>query len=288
MTNRNKGKYIALIGAVLVQLLIILILMMIHIIRPEKTEESGVPVMLGEQLDAYGGFDPSSLVDVDVIPEQQPEPSPVEPVKTVEQEMITQPDEETVAIKPKTKKVEKTPKKKVVKPKAKPKPKKKVLTPQQKAAIAKRIAQEKAERRRKAAAAAAAKKVSNAFGKGFKMGDKGTTKGKGSQGVASGNSSTGATSGSAGYGTFDLGGRSLGKGGLPRPHYNVQEEGKVVVAITVNPQGKVISTRIHPRTNTVNVALRRAAERAARLARFNAVSGLSNQTGTITYYFNLK
>jgi hypothetical protein len=34
--------------------------------------------------------------------------------------------------------------------------------------------------------------------------------------------------------------------------------------------------------------LRKAAEDAAKKARFNAVSGLNNQTGTITYYFNLK
>ena len=38
----------------------------------------------------------------------------------------------------------------------------------------------------------------------------------------------------------------------------------------------------------VNPALRKAAEDAAKKARFNAVSGLNNQTGTITYYFNLK
>jgi hypothetical protein len=34
--------------------------------------------------------------------------------------------------------------------------------------------------------------------------------------------------------------------------------------------------------------LRKAAEDAAKKARFNAVSSLNNQTGTITYYFNLK
>ena len=30
------------------------------------------------------------------------------------------------------------------------------------------------------------------------------------------------------------------------------------------------------------------AEDAAKKARFNAVDGVNNQTGTITYYFNLK
>ena len=103
-----------------------------------------------------------------------------------------------------------------------------------------------------------------------------------------GNSSTGGTTGAGGYGTFDLNGRSLGEGGLPKPVYNVQDEGRVVVTIVVNPAGQVISTSINKRTNTVNPALRKAAEEAARKARFNAVDGVDNQSGTITYYFRLK
>ena len=68
----------------------------------------------------------------------------------------------------------------------------------------------------------------------------------------------------------------------------VQEEGRVVVSITVNPAGHVIATSINRLTNTVNSTLRKAAEDAAKKARFNAVDGVNNQTGTITYYFNLK
>jgi len=85
-----------------------------------------------------------------------------------------------------------------------------------------------------------------------------------------------------------LNGRSLGEGGLPVPVYNVQEEGRVVVTIVVNPAGKVISTSINKRTNTVNPVLRKAAEDAARKARFNTVDGVDNQSGTITYYFRLR
>ncbi len=75
---------------------------------------------------------------------------------------------------------------------------------------------------------------------------------------------------------------------VPMPVYNVQDEGRVVVTITVNPAGQVISTSINKRTNTVNASLRKAAEEAARKARFNQVDGVNNQTGTITYYFKLK
>lgn len=95
-------------------------------------------------------------------------------------------------------------------------------------------------------------------------------------------------SGAAGYGTWDLGGRDM-LGELPRPAYNgIQEEGRVVVNITVNPEGSVIDTRINNRTNTTNVQLRNAAVEAARRTKFNSIGGKNNQTGTITYYFKLK
>ena len=155
-------------------------------------------------------------------------------------------------------------------------------------AEAEEIAQKRLEA--EAAAEAASKRVAGAFGKGSQMGgSKGTaTSGEGVEGSKDGNSLTGAKSGVGGYGTFNLGGRSIGEGGLPRPVYNVQEEGRVVVSITVNPAGHVIATSINRLTNTVNSTLRKAAEDAAKKARFNAVDGVNNQTGTITYYFNLK
>ena len=62
----------------------------------------------------------------------------------------------------------------------------------------------------------------------------------------------------------------------------------MINTMPVNPAGQVIQTSINKRTNTVNAALRKAAEDAARKARFNAVGGVNNQTGTITYYFKLK
>ena len=189
--------------------------------------------------------------------------------------MLTQEDEETVVIKPKAE-----PKKEEVKKK----PEKPEKTEAEKAEEARKLAEAKAERERREAEEAARKRVAGAFGKGAQMGSKGTTEGTGIQG----NAPEGASSGTGGYGTFDLGGRSIGQGGLPRPAYNVQDEGIVVVSITVNPAGHVIATSIDRKTNTINSALRKAAEDAAKKARFNAVSGLNNQTGTITYYFKLK
>ena len=257
MVNRKKkGKYIGMAGALVVHVAIIALLILVGFTPPEPSEEGGVPVMLGEVPDALGAADPSLV--------------------TVEQDIITQETEETVAIKPKAE------------PKKKEEVKKPEKTEAEKAEEARKLAAAKAERERKEAEEAARKRVAGAFGKGAQMGSKGDTEGEGIQGSPTGNAPSGATSGTGGYGSFNLGGRSLGEGGLPRPVYNVQDEGRVVVTITVNPAGHVIATSINRQTNTVNPALRKAAEDAAKKARFNAVSGLNNQTGTITYYFNLK
>lgn len=269
MTQKEKGKYVGLTGAVLVHVALIVFLIWAGFVVPAPAEEGGMPVMLGEVPDAWGQADPS-LVDVDVMPE---EAAPQDPT---DQDLMTQDMEETVALKPETKTPEK---KKVEKPEK---------TEAEKAEEARRLAAEKAERERKEAEEAARRTVAGAFGKGAKMGSKGNSAGDGIQGSPTGNAADGATTGVGGYGTFSLGGRSIGPGGLPKPVYNVQDEGKVVVNITVNPAGQVIATSINRQTNTVNSALRKAAEDAAKKARFNAVSGLNNQAGTITYYFNLK
>lgn len=271
MTQKEKGKYIGLGGALLVHVVLIVFLLWAGFIVPAPAEEGGMPVMLGEVPDAWGTADPS-LVDVDVMPEET-EPLPQE---TSEQEIMTQDMEETVALKPETKSVKKEEVKKPEKTEA------------EKAEEARKLAEVKAERERKEAEEAARRKVAGAFGKGAQMGSKGNSEGTGIQGSPTGNAPEGATSGVGDYGTFSLNGRSIGAGGLPKPVYNVQDEGKVVVNITVNPAGQVIATSINRQTNTVNSALRKAAEDAARKARFNSVSGLNNQSGTITYYFNLK
>ena len=290
----KKNKVTGLVGTLVLHVVLLILLFLIAISKPEVQEEGGVPVMLGNMEMAQGNADPYTLTDVDILDEPQlpTEVSAPEPVSTppVESEMITQEDELTIAV-PKKETPKPTPKKEAVKkeaPKKEPvKPKEK--TEAEKRAEAERLAAEKKAAEEKAAAEAAAKRIAGAFGKGTQMGSKGNAdSGNGIQGSPTGNAAEGQTTGVGGYGTFDLNGRSLGPGGLPRPVYNVQEEGRVVVTITVNPAGQVIQTSINKRTNTVNAALRKAAEDAARKARFNAVGGVNNQTGTITYYFKLK
>ena len=291
----KKNKVTGLVGTLVLHVVLLLLLLLVAISKPKPQEEGGVPVMLGNMELAQGNADPYTLTDVDILNEPQlpsevsvPEPVPTPPVKT---EMITQEDEPTVAVpkketpkpKVKTEKVKKeTPKKEPVQPKEK--------TEAEKRAEAERLAAEKKAAEERAAAEAAAKRIAGAFGKGTQMGSKGTADaGEGLQGSPTGNAAEGKSTGVGGYGEWSLNGRSLGPGGLPKPEYNVQEEGVVVVIITVDPAGVVVGARIDMRgTKTVNDKLRKAAIKAARDARFNTVSGVNNQEGSITYYFKLK
>ena len=160
MNIKRKSEYIGALGALLVHVAIIALLILVSFAIPHPDEEAGgVPVMMGDVDAAYGNYDPSTMVDVEVLPEEVPAPQP-EPEVETEQEMITQTEEETVVVKPKAE-----PKKE--KPKVAKKPEK---TPEEKAAEAKKLAEEKAERERKAAAEAASKRVAGAFGKGSQMG----------------------------------------------------------------------------------------------------------------------
>ncbi len=279
----KRSKITGIIGTLAVHVLVVVLLLLLNLAVPEKQEEGGVPVMMGNTDLAQGSADPYTMTEVDVMPQPQPETQSVpEPQPEVEQPMITQQDEPSLKVKE-----EKLKEKKKSDTQSK-------VTPQKNKeesieAVREKTEAEKRAEAEKAAAEAAANKIAGAFGKGAQMGSKGTaTSGSGVQGRAEGNSTTGGMAGSGGYGTFDLNGRSLGQGGLPVPVYNVQEEGRVVVTIVVNPAGQVISTSINKRTNTVNPALRKAAEDAARKARFNSVDGPDNQSGTITYYFRLR
>ena len=300
----KRSKVTGIVGTVVLHLVVLALLFVVTLTLPEKQAEGGVPVMLGDTELAQGESDPYTLTEVDVLPQPEAaQPEVADPVVTdpipspeVEQPLITQEDEAEVKVKKENPKVDKPKKDKDKKKQLEKKPvakqeqvKPKELTEAEKRALAAKKAEEERIAREKAAAQAAANKVSGAFGKGSHMGSKGNApKGSGMEGRKDGNSNTGGMNGVGGHGTFDLNGRSLGPGGLPMPMGDFQEEGRVVVTIVVNPAGQVIGTSINKRTNTVNPQLRKAAEEAAKKARFNAVDGVNNQSGTITYYFKLK
>ncbi len=256
MKNISKEKIIGIVGTVVFHLLVVLLLLFIVMERPPLEPEAGLSVMMGEDF---------AMTEVEMAPappKPQVQPKPQEPKP--EKPLITQNDEESISVdSAKSAELEKE----------------------------KMLAEQEAERKRREEEAMkkAASLMANAFGKGNSMGSKGNDYiDEGADGAPQGNMETGEKEGS-GMGSWDLAGRALaGDGKLPLPAYNVQEEGRVVVTITVDPDGNVVNARIHPRTNTTAQALRTAAINAAKRARFNTTGGVNNQEGTITYYFKLK
>lgn len=105
-----------------------------------------------------------------------------------------------------------------------------------------------------------------------------------------GNAGTGNTAGPGGTGgpNWKLAGRV--PKALPHPEYNVQEEGRVVVEITVDKHGNVVSAKPGVKgSTTTNDYLLKRAQLAALAAKFNPdPNGEEIQIGTIVYDFKLR
>lgn len=283
----QKDKIIGLGATIGFHLLIILALIFytLDLTPMGRTAEDlgGVPVMFGNVPDAFGDDEPFGRGNGDVGAEETTSPNVVEDpipmaentatktkpaVSNTKEAPVTQNLEETVAIKEAKKKAEEK--------------KQQEADERRKKAEADRVAQQEAAKKGQIN-----NQMAGLFGNGTGSGSRGNTEGTGTQGVPTGNASYGKTSGVGGWGSFDLGGRSLGSGGLIKPNYSVDDYGTVVVDILVNAKGDVVEATIGKGTNTPNTNLRNEALRAAKRTKFNTVSSVTNQKGTITYKFNL-
>jgi len=164
----------------------------------------------------------------------------------------------------------------------------------------KRIEQEEAERRKKEeeqrridqANARARGAFSNAGNVGTSGQSQGVAGGQGNQGVQSGTPDAPNYGPGGGQGTdgisFDLGGRKAQS--LIKPPYDLQKEGVVVVAITVDRNGRVTdATPGIKGSTTLDGDLLRLAKEAALKTRFESSNDAPIiQKGTITYVFRLK
>lgn len=105
-------------------------------------------------------------------------------------------------------------------------------------------------------------------------------------GHSDGNTKTGSTDGEP---QARLAGRSV-MGNLPEPEYTVNKSGRVVVRISVDQYGNVVSTTPGVTGTTVqDRTLWEAARKAAMKAKFNLSSSAPPvQEGTITYIFRLR
>lgn len=275
----EKNNIIALIGSIVFHLAILLSLYftVLKTIVPE--EDSGIMVNFGNVNFAAGQFEPRgepTSSDMTVAPPPQPAPP------TPREEMITQDMEESVSLTNKKKEEERKKKEKKEQEEARRK------EAEQRKEEAERKKQADEQRRKEQAIR---DRVAGAFGStgGSESSSQGdAASGSGNQGSPFGNSDSGANEGVGGIGSFNLNGRSIGAGGLPRPAYTIQEEGRIVINITVDPRGNVIMAEIGKGTNIDHATMRKSALEAARKAKFNSIQGANNQSGTITYRYSLR
>jgi TonB family protein len=283
----EKGKGLA--GTIIIHLVLLMVLVFVSFsVPPPPVFEEGIEVNFGTGETGLGDLEPSPLVEQ---AEAVPPPPSNESIKAEEEPLLTQDDEEA----PEVKKID---------PEAEKK--KKEL------AEAKRIKREEleAERKKKELEEAERKRVEaeqqrqadimnrtkNALAGSKNAGSTST-----SEGVAGGPGNQGVTTGSVdskvrgdGGGTgnsgisCDLGGRGYQK--LPTPKYDYQGEGRVVVEVYVDREGKVnrAITGVKGST-TLDEYLLRVAKEAALAAQFDPKPDAPQiQKGTITYIFKLR
>lgn len=134
--------------------------------------------------------------------------------------------------------------------------------------------------------------LANSKNAGTTSKSEGVAGGTGNQGVPTGsvdskNRGEGGGFGNQGNISYDLGGRGFRS--LPKPDYKYNEEGKVVVEVSVDRTGKVIAASSGVKgSTTLDDYLVRVAKEAALKARFDPKPDAPEiQKGTITYNFKL-
>lgn len=286
MDNERKQRLISLSITIVFHALIVILLLIFGFPKIEPQEESGILVMVGYEAEASGTA-PAQGEPMVQPAESAPTPAVTPPTPPTEAPpMISQEVEEAPAIAEQKKEQEKSKEEE----KRKQEEAQRLAEEQRRAQEAEAERQRALEEERKRQEEAIRNLAANAFGNtgaGGNAASSGTaTTGDGVQGSPNGNSTSGATSGSPGWGSYDLGGRGL-RGSLPKPAFNVNSSGIVVVTIAVNASGDVTAANISPKgTTTTDRTLRDAALSAARKTRFETKAGTEIQYGTITYRFD--
>ncbi|MDR1335595.1 MAG: energy transducer TonB [Tannerella sp.] len=271
----DKNDQTALAGTVLFHLAILLLLYFTALRTIVPEDDGGILVNFGNLDFAAGVFEPRGRTVPVTTPAPEVTPVAPRPVPPPREEMITQDEEETVAL---TDKKEEERKKREEEAERKKK---------EEARLAEQRRREEQQRQSQAIQ----NQVAGAFGSGNADGDSqgDAQAGTGNQGNPFGNSDSGANEGKGVGWSFSLDGRSLAGGTSFRtPKDNVKIEGRIVVEITVDPKGNVIRADIGKGTNISDPTMRNAAIAAARQNRFNSITGLNNQTGTITYIYKVR
>jgi colicin import membrane protein len=283
----EKGKGLA--GTIIIHLLLLLLFVFFAFTVPAPPDmEEGILVNFGTDETGLGMIEPSP-------PAVQEETSPPLPsakeIKTKDEPLLTQNSEEA----PEVKKVD---------PEAERKKRemieadKKIREEREAEKI--RIAQEEAERKKIEAEqkrqADITNRTKNALANSKNAGTSSTGEGiaggQGNQGVPTGSVDSRERGPGGGLGdkgiSYNLQGRGFQK--LPNPKYDYQGEGRVVVEVSVDRQGKVVQAVPGTKgSTTLDEYLLKVAKDAALEARFEVKQDApAIQKGTITYNFILK
>lgn len=272
--NRFKG----IVGTIGLHLLALLALLYFALSTPLPLPgEEGVEVNLGSSDAGMGQVQEQSPPPVQQ-PEFQPPPPQTDPEPEPEEDIITQEAEEAPAIKDDD-----------IREKDEVRQEEKIIVPEDKP-VEKVVEDVKEEPEPQPAPPrvderALYKGKSTTDGEGANQGVTGQA---GDQGKPDGTVNATNYDGQGGVGDgvgYDLGGR--GAKHLPKPAYDSDEQGKVVVEIKVDRSGKVVSAIAGARGTTISdLRLRRQAEEAAKRSVFAPdPNAPERQKGTITYNF---
>lgn len=269
--RRQALSLAAAVGVHLVAIALLFVILMPAVRLPDLP--AGILVTIGDAAEAEGTFDPHEILPPETTEATEPPPAPA-----MEEELLTQDLPEAPEVK---------------RPAKKQKP---VKTPDTRAEEAKRQRDLKAEEQKRRETAEAkrraeiAGKVAGALGHAEKATGSGTSAGApatGREGSPEGNvTSGGAGSGAAGFGGWSLAGRDI-VGGLKRPDFTKNVEGRIVVSITVNRSGNVVAAAIAPGTTIGDYSMQQSALKAAKATKFSRTDQVNNQRGTITYKYEL-
>ena len=268
MTEKQKRHTIATLGTILFMLLLFLLLWFVYIRVPQEIEEEGVEVAFGEVEDA-GGYMPE---ESESVPLESEAAAPQQPSAPSDNDLITQEDEESLALKRQREKEEKARQQAEAERLQKQREEQARLEKERQ----EHEAREAAERAKQAEAIAKANAMGSLFGNSGNTSGSGDGQGDGQKGNPVGH-------GSSGGNDWSLSGRNL-KGTLPQPSNNFKQEGKVIVEIRVNAAGTVVSATVKG-GNISDKQTQQLALDAAKKAKFT--EGDHDQIGTITYIFKL-
>ncbi|MBF8984751.1 energy transducer TonB [Lentimicrobium sp. S6] len=280
--SEKKDRIRAIIGAIIFHTLLLIVLIFLGLSTPlPLPEEEGVEVNLGFS-DVGSGNQQRQL------PIEQPKaPTPVPVQETAaqeEEEIVDQISDEAPAIQEKP--AEKPEKPKQEEPKEIPEDKPEVV---EEKVVEKPVdVPEKIEPEPEPEPVVDPRLMYT--GKKSKTGDssEGPEQEAGDKGKVTGDPNSSGYDGLGGQGngiSFNLGNRKAKS--LPKPNYDSDDQGKVVVSIWVNKMGEVTRAEVMQKgTNVTDIKLRNMARQAALKAKFTPdVDAAEVQKGSITYNF---